>query len=145
MKIMNIRLMFRVERAPHLVFKKVYNFRRNPISVSHKKKASLAHEELYHHVRTASMPEWARKIYLKETVFSRLNGLTSVAFYEPKSICDKNHPFLEQLKDDIKLSGYKMNLREWLMLNVKWQWMYKMFSFLVMVKNFTKYHLGLNN
>lgn len=143
--IMNIRLMFRIGRAPHLVFKKVYNFRRNPISVSHTKKASLEHEELFHNVRAASMPEWARKKYLKETVFSRLNGLTGVAFSEPQSVCDKSHPFLRQLKDDIRQSGYKMNLQEWLLLNVKWKWMYKMVAFLVMVKNFTKYHLGLNN
>lgn len=143
--IMNIRLMFRIERAPHLVFKKVYNFRRNPISVSHTKKASLEHEELFHNVRAASMSEWAREKYLKETVFSRLNGLTGVALSDPKSICDKNHPFLKQLKDDIRQSGYKMNLQEWLLLNIRWEWMYKVVAFLVMIKNFTKYHLGLNN
>jgi len=143
--IMNIRLMFRIEQAPHLVFKKVYNFRRNTLSVSHRKKASLAHEELFHNVRAASMPEWAKEKFLKETVFSRLNGLTGVAFSEPQSICDKNHPFLKQLKDDISQSSYKMNLQEWLMLNIKWQWLYKTVALLLMVKNFTKYHLGLNN
>lgn len=143
--IMNIRLMFRVERAPHLVFEKIYNFRRNTASVSHTKRASLAHEELFHNVRAASIPEWAQEEYLKETVFSRLNGLTGVGFSEPQAICDKSHPFLVQLKNDIRRSGYKMNLQEWLIMNIRWQWMYKGVAFLIMVKNFLRYRLGMNN
>lgn len=143
--IMNIRLMFRIERAPHIVFKKVYNFRRNTISVSHTKKASLKHEELFHNVRATSMPEWAREKYIRATIFSRLNGLTGVAFSDPESICNKNMPFLTELKSDIKRSGYRMNLQEWLLLNIKWKWMYKALGYLVMIKNYTKYHLGMNN
>ena len=142
---MNIRLMFRIERAPHFVFKKVYNFRRNTASVSHTKKASLKHEELFHSVRAASMPEWAQEKYLKETICSRLNGLTGVGHSDPKAICDKNTPFIKQLRNDIERSHYKMNLQEWLLLNTKHAWMYKCVSFLIMVKNFLRYRLGLNN
>lgn len=143
--IMNIRLMFRLTRAPHLVFRKVYNFRRNTASVSHTKKASLRHEELFHNVRAASLPEWAQEKYLKATVYSRLNGLTGVGYSQPEAICDKNQPFIKQLREDIKRSNYKMNLQEWMMLNIKHVWMYKCVSFLIMVKNFIRYRLGLNN
>ena len=143
--IMNIRLMFKIDRAPHLVFKKVYNFRRNMVSVSHTKKASLEHEILFHNVRALSMPSWAQEKYLKETVFSRLNGLISVAHIEPSVICNKEVPFLKQLRDDIKRCHYKMNLQEWLLLNIKHVWLYKYVSLFIMVKNSLKYRLRLNN
>jgi len=137
--------MFKIDRAPHFVFKKIYNYRPNPASISHTKRASLEHEELFHQVRAASMPKWAKEKYLKATINSRLNGLTGVAFSEPKSICNKNNPFLKQLRDDIKRSQYKMNLQEWLLLNIRQEWLYKCTSFVIMVKNFLRYRLGLTN
>lgn len=143
--IMNIRLMFKIDRAPHFVFKKVYNFRRNTASVSHTKKASLGHEVLFHNVRATSMPNWAQEKFLRETIFSRLNGLTGVGHSDPKALCDKNTPFIKQLRNDIERSHYKMDLQEWLLLNIRNEWLYKRVSFLIMVKNFLKYHLGLNN
>ena len=143
--IMNISLMFRIERAPHFVFKKVYNFRRNTISVSHRKRPTLKGAELYHQVRLSSMPQWAHDKYLEALVFVRLNGLTGIAFSNPKDLCNKNDHFIVQLKRDIISSHYKMNFQEWLLLNIKHEWLYKCVSFLVMVKNFLKYHLGLNN
>ena len=143
--IMNIRLMFRISRAPRFVFKKVYNFRRNTGSVSHRLRPTLEGAKQYHDVRLDSMPIWAQEKFLKATVFSRLNGLTGIAYSDPQSLCDKNNLFMSQLKKDIERSNYKMNIQEWLLLNLKWKWMYKVVAFLVMVKNFTKYHLGLNN
>ena len=143
--IMNIRLMFRINRAPHLVFKKVYNFRRNTASFSHTKKASLGHEMLFHNVRAASMPEWAREKFLKETVFSRINGLTGVAYSVPWELCDKSTPFLIELNNDIDRSHYKLSLQEWLLLKVRHEWLYRIISFLIMAKNSIRYRLGLNN
>ena len=54
--IMNIRLFFKIKRSPHFVFKKVYNFRRNPISVSHTKKCTVTHEEAFDLARDKSIP-----------------------------------------------------------------------------------------
>ena len=142
---MNIRLMFKINRAPHFVFKKVYDFRRNTASVSHTKRVSLAHEELFHNVRATSMPQWAQEKYLIETIYSRLNGLIGVGHSDPKAICNKNTPYMKQLRDDIERSHYKLNLQEWLLLNLKNEWMYKRVTFLISVKNFLKYRLGLNN
>ena len=143
--IINIRIIFALQRAPHFVFKQIYNYRRNTASISHTKRASLEHEELFHNVRAVSMPEWAQEKYLKATIYSRLNGLTGVGFSDPKAICDKNTPFIKQLRNDIERSHYKMNLQEWLLLNIKHEWLYKRVSFLIMVKNFLRYRLGLNN
>jgi glycosyltransferase involved in cell wall biosynthesis len=143
--IMNIRLMFRINRAPHFVFKKVYNFRRNANSVSHTKRASLEHEDLFDRVRAQSIPANEIQHYMNSILQSRLNGLTSPAFSEPKTLCNKQHPYMKRLCEDIKHYSYTMNFQEWMLLNIPYAWMYKAFSYLVMVKNFSRYHLGLNN
>lgn len=143
--IMNIRIMFRLERAPHFVFKKIYYFRRNTASVSHTKRASLEHEELFDNVREQSIPQDELPKYMKAILCSRLNGLTGPAFSEPELLCDKMHPYMKQLREDIKKYHYRMNFLEWMMLNIRWPLLYKGFSFLVMVNNFMRYRLGLNN
>lgn len=143
--IMNIRIMFRLERAPHFVFKRVYNFRCNTASVSHTKRASLEHEELFDKVREQSIPQNELPKYMKAIIGSRLNGLTGPAHSEPESLSDKNHPYMKRLREEIKKYHYQMNFQEWMMLNISQPWMYKSYSFIVMVKNFMRYRLGLNN
>ncbi len=141
----NIRLLFASDKMPVLIAKQVYNYRRNITSVSHLHKAGLAYEVLYNKYRILSVPVSEISKYMHDIISIRLNGLTGVAFSEPKSICDKSHPFLAQIMDDIRRTGYKMNLQEWLLLNIRSTWMYRVFSFMVMVKNFLRYRLGLDN
>ncbi len=143
--IMNIRIMFRLQRAPHFVFKKVYNFRRNLASVSHTKKASLEHEDLFDRVREKAIPKEEFPQYMYQIIWSRLNGLTGPAHSEPKLLCDKQHPYMRRLKEDIKTYDYHMNFQEWMLLNIRWPWLYKAFSSFLIVKNFIIYRLGLNN
>lgn len=143
--IMNIRIMFRLQRAPHFVFKKVYNFRRNLASVSHTKKTSLEHEELFDRVREKSIPTEELPKYMNQIIWSRLNGLIGPAHSEPNILCNKQHPYMLRIKEDIKTYGYHMNFFEWMLLNIRWPWLYKVFSFFLIVKNFIIYRLGLNN
>ncbi len=143
--IMNIRIMFRLSRAPRFVFRKIYNFRRNTVSVSHRKKCSLEHEALFDEVRNASIPEDLQSRYMPEILYSRLNGLCGVAFSEPQTLCDKNHPYLKAIKEAVRKYKYRLSAKEWLFLNMHFAWEYKCLSFMVMVKNFLRYHLGLNH
>lgn len=143
--IMNIRLIFKIIRPPHFVFKKVYNFRRNLNSVSHKKKASLEHEVLFDRVRKESIPSNEICKYMHAIINSRLNGLTGVAYSYPKILCNKKLEYLTQLRKDIKEFNYKLNLQEWSLLNFHKSQLYKALSLLIMVKNFIRYHLNLNN
>lgn len=76
---------------------------------------------------------------------SRLNGLTGPASSESKLMCNKNHPYLKRLREDIKTYSYSMTFQEWMLLNIPFAWMYKAFAFSVKVKNFLRYRLGLNN
>ena len=143
--IMNIRLMFKITRAPHICFKKVYNFRRNTASVSHTKLASLEHEEIFDKIRAISIPSDVISCYMSEILWSRLNGLVSIAFNNPESIVEWKHPYLIQLKSDIKRYQYKLNFSQWLMVHIRTKKILKLCVFMFMVKNFIRYRLGLNN
>ena len=143
--LMNIRLSFNMTKAPVEVHQKVYNYRRNGVSVSHIKRASLEYEMLFDKIREQSIPEKELPKYIKSIIWSRLNGLIGPAHFNPEQLCDKQHPYLRLIKEDIKSSGYHMKFQEWMLLNIRWPWLYKIFSFLVKLKNFLRHRLGLNN
>lgn len=143
-QLMNVRLLFKTEKKPALVCKNVYNYRRNTLSVSHQMEASIDYESSYDQHRILSVPVQSLPNYMDDIICIRLNGLTGVAYAKPETICDKNQPFLKQLREDIKRNNYKMNLQEWMLLNLRHAWMYKVFSFFIIVKNFLRYRLGMN-
>lgn len=143
--IMNIRYVFSLSRAPHFVFQRVYNFRRNMASVSHTKKASISHEFHYDKVRLASIPEVERNNYMTVILKSRLNGLFGVAAASPVDLRDKKHPYLVRIMDDVKDNHYHCSFREKLLLNVKNTFFIKFLGYTELVRRFIKYRLGLNN
>lgn len=143
--IMNIRLMFKVVRAPRICFKKVYNFRRNTASVSHTKRASLEHEMAFDKARGNSIPQNVIKDYMHEIIWSRMNGLTAIAYHSPEMITSWNHPYLLQLRRDINTFHYSTNFQEWLLIHMKSPLLLKVFGFGIILKNFIRYRLGLNN
>ena len=143
--IMNIRLMFKTGRPPHICFHKVYNFRRNTASVSHTKKASLDHEQAFDEARRKSIPGESIHGYMKEIIWSRFNGLFPIAYADPQEIVSWEHPYLKQLRKDVTAFHYKVSLREWLLLHVSHKTMLKYCGFGVILHNFLRYRLGLNN
>ncbi len=143
--IMNIRLMFKTARPPHICFHKVYNFRRNTASVSHTKKASLDHEQAFDEARRKSIPGESIHGYMKEIIWSRFNGLFPIAYADPQEIVSWEHPYLKQLRKDVTAFHYKVSLREWLLLHVSHKTMLKYCGFGVILHNFLRYRLGLNN
>lgn len=142
---MNIRLMFKITRVPHICFKKVYNFRRNIASASHTKKASLEHEEIFDKVRAISIPLDRISFYMSEILWSRLNGIVGIAYNNPECIAEWKHPYLVQLKNDIKRYQYKLNLQQWLLVHIHTKEILKICAFMIMLKNFIRYRLGFNN
>lgn len=143
--IMNIRLMFKITRAPRICFKKVYNFRRNTTSVSHTKKASLEHEDAFDKARAKSIPSNVITNYMTEILQSRLNGIVSIAYNNPENIIDWQHPYLVQLKSDITKYQYRLNLQQWLLVHTHIKFLLKFYGFTIILKNFIRYRLGLNN
>ena len=143
--IMNIRLMFKIDRAPHICFKQVYNFRRNTASVSHTKKASLDHELSFDRERTASIPSSIINNYMSEILWSRLNGIVSIAYNDPGSITAWRHPYLIRLTNDIKDYNYRLNIQQWLLIHIHKKFLLRFIALTIMLKYFIRYRLGLNN
>lgn len=143
--IMNIRLFFKIKRSPHFVFKKVYNFRRNPISVSHTKKCTVTHEEAFDLARDKSIPFALKESYMLDIIHSRINGLVQVAINTPEVLSRKEHPYVKQLISDIKKYHYSCSGYEWLLLHAKSAALVKTIAYSRMLFNFIKYHLGIAN
>ena len=143
--IMNIRLMFKITRAPRICFKKVYNFRRNTASVSHTKRASLEHEEAFDQARARSIPTDVIVNYMEEILRSRLNGIVKVAYNNPETIMNWQHPYLVQLKSDLTKYQYKLNFQQRILVHIHLKYLLKLSAFAIILKDFVRYRLGLNN
>lgn len=143
--IMNLRIMFSIERAPHILYKKVYNFRRNAFSVSHTKKASLDYEYVFDLAREQSIPAELLDDYMKEICWSRINGINKVAYESPELVADGSHEFIKKTKAGVKKYGYRLNLQEWVLLNCRNKHIVKFAAFLRVFRNYLQYRLGLSN
>lgn len=143
--LMNIHVMFKLNRAPHFVFEKIYNYRRKTIGISKKKKASILHEEAYDRLRLESIPADKIEKFMHDIIYIRLNGLIRPASVEPEVLCDKNNRYLKQLRKDICTYSYSMSFQEWMLMNIPFAWMYRGFAFAVKTKNYLRYRLGKNN
>ena len=143
--IMNIRLFFKIERPPRFIFKKVYNFRRNPISVSHTKVSSIEHEEIFDSVRSLSIPPHLKETYMPYILHSRINGLVAIAANTPDIICVKRHPYMKRLMHDIEQYNYHCSPMEWTLLHTTSTLLVKFIANLWIISNFIKYHTGLVN
>ena len=142
--IMNTRLLFKISRAPHFIFRKVYNYRANSFSFSHTLKASLDHEYAFYKAQSDSIPECELEKYISSILRYKLNGLVSIAYNTPKNLSSK-HPHLIQIRQEIKLAKYKLTLQDRLILNVKNTTVLRFIAFCVLVKRSLTYRLGLNN
>lgn len=141
--IMNIRLFFKTQKAPHILFEKVYNFRRNTVSVSHTKRASLEHEDLFDRSRNASIPSGEFPKYINEIMWSRLNGLHAAAISESHALKDSS--YIKKIKADAKLYNYPINIMDRLIVGNNPEFIKRIAGYSFIVKAFFRYHLGLNN
>lgn len=140
--IMNTRLFFKTTVPPRILYKHVYNFRRNTASVSHTKRASVEHEEAFYKALYTSIPESIRQQFLPQITFLKLNGLFPIAFSQPESLVDKHQSYLKQIFDDAKACGYKMSLKEWMLMHATSKLILKLTGFAELVRRSVKYRLG---
>ena len=139
--IMNTRLFFKTNVPPKVLYRHVYNFRRNTASVSHTKKASVAHEEAFYRALYDSIPQRERGKYMWQITSLKLNGLFPIAYSHPESLIDKQLPYLKQIVADTKACGYRLALKEWLVLHATSKLMLKLTGFGELVKRSLKYRL----
>lgn len=139
--IMNARLMFKTRVAPRVLYRRVYNFRRNTASVSHTKKASVAHEEVFYRALYDSIPGDECRKYMRQITYLKLNGLFPIAFSNPDSLVDKCQPYLKQIAADSKACGYRLSLKEWLVLHSTSTMMLKLTGFGELAMRSLKYRI----
>lgn len=115
--IMNTRIFFKTNKSPHILYKHIYNFRRNTSSLSHTKGFSLRHEELFYKELYKSIPISLRFNYLKQITFLKLNGLFAIAYIHPETLVDKQQDYLQQIVKDAKACKYKISVKEHIILS----------------------------
>jgi glycosyltransferase involved in cell wall biosynthesis len=140
--IMNIRLIFKTQLPPHFVYRCIYHFRRNTASVSHTKKSSIRHEEAFYRALTASIPKEVLPHYLPQIVGLKLNGLFPIAYSNPGSVADKDQPYMRTLRDEAKACGYKLSMKERVVLKSRCKLLLKVTGFGELLRRFINYRLS---
>lgn len=139
--IMNTRLFFKTTKAPHILYKHIYNFRRNALSVSHTKRASIDHEKSFYKALYDSIPSGQRPKFMQQITFLKLNGLFPIAYSQPQSLVDKQQPYLLQIKADASQCGYRFSLKERLLLHSSSKAIIKLTGFAELAKRSLIYRL----
>ena len=140
--IMNIRLFFKTTRAPRILYKVVYHFRRNMASVSHTKKESISHEQAFYKVLFESIPSSELNHYTSEIISLKLNGLFPIAYKSPLSIISDEIGYVSTLRDEVKRFGYQTSIKENIILNSHNVIILKTAGFIELLRRFLKYHLS---
>ena len=139
--IMNTRLFFKTNLQPHILYKHIYNFRRNTASVSHTKGASIDHEAAFYRALYDSIPTGERPKYMNQITFLKLNGLFPIAFSEPESLVNKHDSYIKQIRQDIRDCNYHLSLKEWIILHSSSKWMLKLTGFTELVRRSLRYRI----
>lgn len=88
-----------------------------------------------------SIPKAERPKYMRQITFLKLNGLFPIAFSNPESLVNKQQPYLNQIAADAKACGYRLSLKEWLMLHASTKLVLKLTGFAELVMRSLKYRL----
>ena len=140
--IMNTRLFFKTSVPPKVLYKHVYNFRRNTASVSHTKKASVSHEEAFYRALYDSIPQGERSKYMSQIVFLKLNGLFPIAFHNPLAVASDKSGYITTLREEVWQFDYRPSLKERVLLYSRSTAVLKLTGFCELLRRFLKYHLS---
>lgn len=140
--IMNIRLIFKTQLKPHMLYKRIYHFRRNTASVSHVTKASIKREEAFYQALYNSIPTKEHSFYERQITYLKLNGLFPIAYSDSKSLAEKNYPYLAQLREDVIHCHYPLKFKERIVLYSRCRLLLKLTGFVELLHRFLKYHVS---
>ncbi len=139
--IMNIRLAMRLKRPVRFCYAKVYNYRRNTVSVSHSHQGGLDYQQLFYTSLEESFTQDECDLYIHEVIKMKLNGLVGIAYSNAPAITVGQHPYLTHLKSQIRQYHYHLSTKEWLLLHLRPAIVLKAFAFLVLAKTSLAYRL----
>lgn len=139
--IMNTYVFFRMTRPPHVLYKHIYNYRRNPVSSSHVSKASVEYEDVFYQTIYDAIPEDQLPKYLHELTSYKINGLFKIAYSHPETLVDKQQPYLKRIREDAKKCHYHLSLMEHLLLSSSSNVVIKIVGFLNLAFHSLHYRL----
>lgn len=141
--LMNIAYAFAMKRPPKFTFDNIYNYTRNPISLSHTTKRSLDYEYLYDSLRTKIIPSSIINEFMVPITKDRINGVLGCCRSDADAISKKTHPFFEEIKNGISQTGYKLSMFEWIVLNIESPSIIKCTGLFRSILNSLKYRTSL--
>ena len=89
-----------------------------------------------------SIPKEKLPHYIKFLTHSRINGLGDMAFRQPEVLAKHEHPYIQRIEQGIKDYGYKLSLKERIILRSTSPKLIKFTVFCSMAKNSLKYRLS---
>ena len=110
--LMNIRIAFNNTKNVRLLGRKVYEYRRNEMSVSHTYNRTAEYEQMFSELRWRSIPAEFQTDYFEACLRNRLNAWRSLNFLKLDVSSNRRSVFYRQLINDINESGYRLSLSE---------------------------------
>lgn len=117
--LMNIAYVFAMTKPPVFVYEHVYNYYRQPISLSHITMRTMDYELEYDKLRLQAIPQSKQSKYMNSIIKYRLNGIAGCCRSDYETVADKSHPLFAIVNNDINQSNYKLSLFEKILLNVR--------------------------
>lgn len=117
--LMNIAFVFAMSKPPKFTYANIYNYTRQPLSLSHTTKRDLEYEYFYDSFRLKAIPETKHLEYMNGITKYRLNGLLGCSRSDSETIASKQHPFFKVINEGILQCGYRLSPFEWIALKVK--------------------------
>ncbi|MCM1451586.1 MAG: glycosyltransferase family 2 protein [Clostridium sp.] len=117
--LMNIQYAFAMKRPPVFCFTHIYNYTRNPLSLSHSTKRDINYEYSYDRLRLRAIPNEKHEKFLYPITKYRINGILGCCRSDTIAVANKRHPFFEIIKDGMARCNYRASFFEWIALNVK--------------------------
>lgn len=117
--LMNIAYCFAMTKPPKFIYACIYNYIRQPFSLSHTTKRNIDYEYAYDALRLKVIPESRQSEFMLSVTKYRLNGILGCFRSDAVTIAIKRHPFFEVIRKGIKQSGYRLSTFEWIALNIK--------------------------
>ena len=118
-QIMNVRLAFATKRAPKIINKQVYCYRRNEEGVMVSSVHTIEHAELFHKYLLLSIPPHEIDDYRKSIIFNKFISLRNVINDKPSDSSWRHSVFYSQLNQEIKAINYIPSLKEKMWLWVR--------------------------
>lgn len=141
--LMNIAYSFAMVKRPSFTFDHIYNYTRNPISLSHSTKHNLDYEYFYDSLRSDIIPKNLYDKFLLPITKDRINGVLSCCRSDNVNVAKKAHPFFIEIKKGVIETGYKLSFFEWIVLNVKSPTIIRYSGFIRSVLLSLRYRLSL--